>query len=259
MAGAHSFAGFAGAAAGALLKQSRSAWDDGGRSDGGRGEGGGRPDGGAHDYSSSSLAHTQVHAPHAPAARRLESLSSLRQATSIASTHTATHVHRPSDKFVAAPSRYMHKDAQRYAELALVEDAAEWLSAQKGRNGTMPSDVDFRAAGMCGVADAIQRIHGGADAVALRLGMQLHYTNACAAIGMGYTARDAAYWNTFGHVQQAVLELAQALCAPDTMPSYMALRSAGLGGVADAIRAKHGGLSKVAERLGLQLPPAFSG
>ena len=154
----------------------------------------------------------------------------------------------------------MHKDANRYGDLALVEQAAEWLSAQRGRGGaTMPSDADFRAAGMTGVADAIQRMHGGNEAVAARLGLQIHHTNACAAIGQdGAAARDPAHWNKFSNVQQAVLELAQALCAPDTMPSYMALRSAGLGPVADAIRAKHGGLQKVASRLGLQLASAFA-
>ena len=71
-------------------------------------------------------------------------------------------------------------------------------------------------------------------------------------------ARNLAHWNKFSNVQQAVLELAQALCAPDTMPSYMALRSAGLGPVADAIRSKHGGLQQVAQRLGLQLSSAFA-
>jgi hypothetical protein len=57
---------------------------------------------------------------------------------------------------------------------------------------------------------------------------------------------------------QAVLELAELLCAPDTMPSYAAMRAAGLGAVADAIRTKHGGMQAVAERLGLQLPSAFA-
>jgi len=152
----------------------------------------------------------------------------------------------------------MHKDANRYSDLALVEQAAEWLSAQRGRAAaTMPSDADFRAAGMTGVADAIQRIHGGNEAVATRLGLQIHHTSACAVIGKDLS-RDAAHWNKFSNVQQAVLEVAQALCAPDTMPSYMALRSAGLGPVADAIRAKHGGLQKVAHRLGLQLSSAFA-
>jgi HPt (histidine-containing phosphotransfer) domain-containing protein len=153
----------------------------------------------------------------------------------------------------------MHKDASKYSDLALVEQAAEWLSAQRGRQATMPSDADFRAAGMSGVADAVHRIHGGVEIVATKLGMQLHYTNACAGIGKeAAMPRDPAYWNAFRNVQQAVLELAQALCAPDTMPSYMALRSAGLGAVADAIRAKHGGLQHVAQRLGLQLPSAFA-
>lgn len=228
MAGAASFAG---SAAGALLK-SRSAWSDEGRGDGGR------PDGGSHDAS-------RVTFSQAAPTRKLDSTRSAR-------------VHRPSDKYVATPSRYMIKDATKYSDLSLVEQASEWLSAQKGRLGTMPSDADFRAAGMCGVADAIQRMHGGTECAATKLGMQIHYTNACAAIGNGTTSRDPAFWGVFSNVQQAVLELAQALCAPDTMPSYMALRHGGLGPVADAIRAKHGGLQKVAQRLGLQLPSAFA-
>jgi uncharacterized coiled-coil DUF342 family protein len=223
MAGAVSFAG---PAAGSLLK-SRAAGDDDGR-----------PDGGSHD---------PVHSQAMPATRNLQGRP------------PSARVHRPLDKFVAPPSRYMHKDASKYSDLALVEQAAEWLSAQRGRQATMPSDADFRAAGMSGVADAVHRIHGGFEIVATKLGMQLHYTNACAGIGKETAMpRDPAYWNTFRNVQQAVLELAQALCAPDTMPSYMALRSAGLGAVADAIRAKHGGLQHVAQRLGLQLPSAFA-
>ena len=229
MAGAVSFAG---SAAGSLLK-SRIAWGDEGR-----------PDGGAHHPA--ALSHTQAVA----AARK----------DSVAAPPHSSHVHRPSEKFVAPPARYMHKDANRYSDLALVEQAAEWLSAQRGRGAaTMPSDADFRAAGMAGVADAIQRIHGGNEAVASRLGLQIHHTNACAALGKGKdAARNLAHWNKFSNVQQAVLELAQALCAPDTMPSYMALRSAGLGPVADAIRSKHGGLQQVAQRLGLQLSSAFA-
>ena len=218
---------FAGSAAGSLLKSRAAGGEEG------------RPDGGL---------HWPAHAQAAPATRNLQQ-----------GRPPSARVHRPSDKFVAPPSRYMHRDATKYSDLALVEQAAEWLSAQRGRQATMPSDADFRAAGMSGVADAIQRIHGGAEVVATRLGMQVHYTNACAGIGKETALpRDPAYWNAFSHVQQAVLELAQALCAPDTMPSYMALRSAGLGAVADAIRAKHGGLQQVAQRLGLQLPSAFA-
>ena len=44
---------------------------------------------------------------------------------------------------------------------------------QRGRNGSMPSDADFRAAGMCGVADAVQCTHGGTEVVATRLGLQV--------------------------------------------------------------------------------------
>lgn len=226
MAGAPSFAG---PAASALLKN-RSPADDG------------RPDGGAHD--SNSFLHTHA----APATRKLDRLTG---------RPSSGRVHRPTDKFVAAPSRYMQKDANKYSDLALIEQAAEWLASQRGRQATMPSDADFRAAGMCGVADAIMRIHGGTEIVATKLGMQIHYTNACAAVG-NHSSRDPSFWNTFSNMQQAVLELAQALCAPDTMPSYMALRSAGLGPCADAIRSKHGGLQKVAERLGLQLASAFA-
>jgi len=223
--------GFAGPAASALLKSRSAAVDDG------------RPDGGAHGASS-------FFSKTAPATRKLDRLP---ERPSSGRVH-----HRPSDKFVAAPSRYMQKEASRYSDLGLVEEAAEWLAAQRGRQATMPSDSDLRAAGMCGVADAIQRIHGGTEVVATKLGMQIHYTNASAALGGSHACRPAEFWNSLGNVQQIVLELAQALCAPDTMPSYMALRSAGQGPVADAIRSKHGGLQKVAERLGLQLASAFA-
>jgi chromosome segregation ATPase len=235
---------FAGPAAGALRKQRPSSGVE-------RIEEYGTPDGGMH--ADSGWTHVRHDVAAASAPRPDHARDHVREYLRPASAR----VHRPSDRFVQPPARYTHKEAGRYDDLALVEQAAEWLAAQRGRNGMMPSDTDLRAAGMCGVADAILRIHGGTEAVATKLGMQIHYTNACAALGRGIS-RDPAHWAKFSNIQQAVLELAQSLCSPDTMPSYMALRSAGLGPVADAIRAKHGGLQKVAQRLGLQLSSAFA-
>lgn len=108
----------------------------------------------------------------------------------------------------------------------------------------------------------IARTHGGMEAVASLLGMQIHYSSKLMHLGqsegklrVGAPGKGYSKW---GEVEQAVLSLAQTLCAPDTMPSYMAMRSAGLAPLADAVRKQHGGLQNVADRLGLQLPSAFS-
>mmetsp|Transcript_12723 Transcript_12723/g.44560 ORF Transcript_12723/g.44560 Transcript_12723/m.44560 type:complete len:158 (+) Transcript_12723:2576-3049(+) len=152
--------------------------------------------------------------------------------------------------------------------------------------------------------------HGGIEAVATRLSMQIHHSTRSAAIGHG-VVNDPSHWNKFSHVRQAVphssplllssclfrqfslvfwilthclsthnnyqhlthsfsmhgkhltrwiqvLELAEALCSPDTMPSYAAMRASGFRGLADAVRSKYGGLKGVAETLGLQLSSAFA-
>uniref|UniRef100_A0A7S4HB01 Uncharacterized protein n=2 Tax=Guillardia theta TaxID=55529 RepID=A0A7S4HB01_GUITH len=166
--------------------------------------------------------------------------------------------HRPSSaNYHPPPPRLTGKDFRKYEDISLVEEAAEWLAAQRGRHGCMPSEADLRAAGMSGVADAVMHYHGGIEAVATRLSMQIHHSTRSAAIGHG-VVNDPSHWNKFSHVRQAVLELAEALCSPDTMPSYAAMRASGFRGLADAVRSKYGGLKGVAETLGLQLSSAFA-
>ena len=63
-----------------------------------------------------------------------------------------------------------------YAEIGVISEAAEWLSDQRGRPGMMPTDADFRAVGMSGVADAIPLYHGGYESVAAKLGLQVFFS-----------------------------------------------------------------------------------
>lgn len=170
----------------------------------------------------------------------------------------SARVHRPqSGKWNPPPKKLAGRSAQEYLEMGTIAEAAEWLADQRGRPGMMPSDADLRAVGMSGVADAIPLYHGGYESVAAKLGLQVHH-NSVRTISLRSQGVEAGAWNRFANMQQAVLELAELLCAPDTMPSYAAMRAAGLGAVADAVRIKHGGMQAVAERLGLQIPSAFA-
>lgn len=163
--------------------------------------------------------------------------------------------------FPGPPSRFMHKDFTQFGDVNTVKEACEWVSHNKGRPGMMPSDSQLRAMGMSGLADAISRTHGGTEALAMRLGLQIHHSSKAINLSVQSGAANASSspFNKWGDVEEAVLSLAQTLCAPDTMPSYMAMRSAGLAGLADSVRKKHGGLQAVSKKLGLQLPSTFAG
>lgn len=177
------------------------------------------------------------------------------------------HVSQPArgakefGQFPGPPSRFMQRDFTQFGDVKTVKEACEWVAHNRGRPGQMPSDAQLRAVGMSGLADSITRTHGGTEALASRLGLQIHHSSksinlAPPPMPPGASGKQFGRW---GDVEQAVLSLAQTLCAPDTMPSYMAMRCAGLAPLADAVRQKYGGLQEVSKRLGLQLPSTFAG
>lgn len=103
----------------------------------------------------------------------------------------------------------------------------------------MPSQREFRAAGRSDLAEAISDYHGGFRRAALKLGFVS-------------IKKDDFYYKHFYNLATEVYAMVKTL-GGDTalMPTTTVLRSEGRTDIAAAI-VRHGGMSKVSQRLGLQ-------
>ena len=95
----------------------------------------GRPDGGTKAGAMASEYYDEMH--HDGASSLLDRGREPEPARTKAATSgsskrpvSASRVHKPAGRFAAPPSRYTHKEAAKYKDLAVIEQAAEWLSAQ---------------------------------------------------------------------------------------------------------------------------------
>ncbi len=123
------------------------------------------------------------------------------------------------------PSRY-------WQEFVHVEIALAPVIAELGR---IPSKSELIARGLSGVETGIQEYHGGIQAVRIRLGLP---EGARKPLG---------YWNDFENLRQSLLPLIVEI---GRMPTNNDLYKRRLSSLRDAI-VRHGGMSVVAERLGL--------
>jgi Hypothetical methyltransferase/SNF2-related domain len=121
-----------------------------------------------------------------------------------------------------------------------VEEAIKRFLATSHTDGTMPTLTQLNHAGQGDLAAAISR-HGGIGDVAQRLGLQL-----------SSFSRPSGYWNDFSHVEQELRSFIEGQGTIGIMPTAAQLENAGYGNLLHGI-AKHGGLTRVAQRLGLQL------
>lgn len=115
------------------------------------------------------------------------------------------------------------------------EDACENVIAN-----VIPSATVLKAAGRSDLVRAIQ-MHGGWGTVAKRMDFYVR----------------GGYWADFANVQFEVERVAKKHMGPDMagmMPSLKMIREHGTPGLFMAVTRRHGGIGKVAKRMGLTLP-----
>jgi hypothetical protein len=133
---------------------------------------------------------------------------------------------------------YTRKPTAYWDNFSNVEDAICAFIKEHGLLGRMPTRSELRKAGQSDLDSALNK-YGGSKAVAERLGFE------CSIKPMGY-------WDDFANVAEALQTFIQEQGTPSVMPTNSELQRAGQSSLAGAIK-KHGGISAVAERVGLRL------
>lgn len=120
------------------------------------------------------------------------------------------------------------------------EAMQDGTDAQKRRIGhRMPSQREMRAAGRADLAEAISDYHGG-------------FRTAARKLGFSSKKKDDFFYTHFHNVAAEVYTFVHGLGGnTDLMPTTTVLKAEGRTDIAAAI-VKHGGMSEVSKRLGLQ-------
>lgn len=108
---------------------------------------------------------------------------------------------------------------------------------QQGEPDTLPTMATLQASGRGDLVNAIQLYHGGAAAVARRLGLK-------------YRREPKRHWQDFGHVAEALFAFLEGYGLSGVVPTHQFLRTHGARSLSQAI-IDHGGSQHVAERFGL--------
>jgi len=133
---------------------------------------------------------------------------------------------------------YSAKRDRYWEDFANVQREILDFNQAQGISGRMPTTIELRDAGKHSLAVAINA-HGGFPAVAKRLGLVAK-------------TKPNGYWDDFANVERELLAFIQEQGTPGVMPTVNALEEAGRSNLVFAIN-KHGGMSKVAGLLNLQL------
>lgn len=121
-----------------------------------------------------------------------------------------------------------------------VEQELRSFIEEQGNAGIMPTTAQLEDAGYGNLLHGIIK-HGGFPAVAQRLGLKL-----------SSTAKPNGYWKDFAHIEQELRQYIQEQGTDGVMPTQSELNQAHRQDLVNAIRRFHGGLTVVAQRLGLQ-------
>lgn len=132
------------------------------------------------------------------------------------------------------------KPAQYWDDFSNVERELLGFIAEKGTPGMMPTSADLKGTGRLDLGFAINK-HGGFARVAALLRLQLSYEK-----------KPDGYWDDFENVERELLDFMTEQGTPGIMPTNKDLADAGRSDLNFAIN-KHGGVSTVAKRLGVQL------
>lgn len=109
---------------------------------------------------------------------------------------------------------------------------------EHGTQEIMPSRAKLIKAGLGDLAGAFDR-YGGSSAVASRLGLQMKI-------------KPMGHWDDFSNVESALFTYIEEYGATGVMPTASELQKTGQNSLVIAMTQKHGGNTRVAQRLRLQ-------
>jgi len=135
--------------------------------------------------------------------------------------------------------RRIRKPDGYWDDFAHLEEELQDFLNEQGLDNVMPTNLQIEGAGRRDLIDAISK-HGGSSTVAERLGLSPANAN-----------KPSGYWRDFGNIEREVRAFVLCCGQEGQMPTRRDLKRAGRGDLVSAI-AKHGGLTVVATRLGLQ-------
>ena len=134
----------------------------------------------------------------------------------------------------------MAKPPQYWDDFTNVERELLGFITEQGTSGVMPTSADLKDAERSDLGFAIHK-HAGFAKVAALLGLHLSYTK-----------KPDGYWDDFENMERELLAFIQEQGTPGTMPTGKYLADARRSDLNFAIN-KHGGMSTIAERLGVRL------
>jgi hypothetical protein len=135
-------------------------------------------------------------------------------------------------------SHAQHPDGY-WDDFANVERELLAFVSDHGYSGVMPSRNDLRQVGLHDLNGALKK-HGGTSAVAKRLNLQPKI-------------KPMRHWDDFTNVERTLSAYIAEYGTPGVMPTASELQKAGQNSLVIAMPLRHGGMARVAERLGLQL------
>ncbi len=138
--------------------------------------------------------------------------------------------------------KYMRKPSNYWKDFSNVEKELLAFIAEYGTPSVMPIKAELLKAGRGDLAKAIIKTHGGIEAVAERLGLQLP----------SHKRKKRGYWEDFANVTSELQNFIAEHGVSGVMPTQNDLTRVGLSSLANAID-YHGGIYAVAQRLGLCL------
>lgn len=135
---------------------------------------------------------------------------------------------------------YTAKPSGYWDDFTNVERELLEFIGKQGTFGVMPTHGELQKARRTDLTVGIRK-HGGYQSIAKRLALKL-----------AYNAKSPRYWNDFSNLERELVAFINERGTHGLMPTSEDLKKAGNNSLSIAI-SKHGGFSKVAQKLGLQL------
>ena len=166
-------------------------------------------------------------------------------ANGYSSLHNAIQKHYDGMfKFAARlelPMQHNNAPANHFRGFPPLQAALLEFVAEHGTANTMPTDAQLKANGRSDLVNAMHRYHGGMEAVADRLGLE-----------MAQDHLPDQHWTDFEVVERELLLWIEQNGTPGTMPTQAQLFVSGRGDITGGISKYHGGFKAVTAALGLK-------
>ena len=141
------------------------------------------------------------------------------------------------DKF---PMQHNRAPDNHFRDLPTLEAALLEFVAEHGTANTMPTFAQLAANGRSDLTNAMARYHGGTEAVAGQLGLE-----------MAQDCLPNQYWEDIEVVKRELLLWIEQHGTPGTMPTNAQLYTSGRADIANGIEKYHSGFKAVTAALGL--------